>query len=961
MNFKRIIAVVMAVCVMGTNLPSVCGKTADNTAITASAADYTEGTYGQLTYKIGYGLYVCITGCDESAESVVIPAEIEGVPVRSIDYNAFMDCINLKEITIPNGVRSIYGDAFNGCTGLTKINIPDSVDFISDRAFMNCTSLTEINIPDSVTSIGDDVFNGTPWLEAKKKENPLFIVGSVLIDGTTCSGDVVIPDNVTNIKKYAFSECSGLTGITIPESVTIIGWGAFSGCTGLTKITIPNGVGCISSSAFEGCTNLKSITIPEGVTKIENDAFSGCTGLTEITIPESVTVVWGGAFKDCTNLKSITIPEGVTKIENDVFKGCTGLTEIIIPDSVTSIGYSAFEGCTNLKSITIPEGVTEIENDVFKGCTGLTEIIIPDSVTSIGYSAFYGCPNLKITISSADLLTADNTGAYSELCVNYPRPKLNYTITESEADKFNIAKSKSVEAEIDYSTIDNNTSAYTFGCLDRLQECKDSKGNIYAIGGYENSITLFSENTDKKPVTIKNEGFTFGSAVIDENDNLYVFWGYDISEDIIEAELEKNTENLVITKYDLNGNILDRCGIPITTSEAQYPFDVGNASMAVKDNVIGCFFNAEWTKSNDGYNHQGSEFAAIDKNTMELIEFSGWEGSHSFGVSLIPTDYGFAGIQRGDATARGINFNSYLVSDNKVESDYLASNGYKLLFSASGQYGTNNNQIDGNATYLHMGGLAKSATTYAVVGKSERVYSSVEYYGDSDLRTYNFDVFLKITDQTLAKTASDLAGEERVDVETGETANYNIVWLTECNETEKAGQVKVVTLADGSYCVLWEKLVNGKFDSIRYVVTDECGNILRHETGIYGARLSDTSVQPIVEDYTLKWAVADKENQSINFYTVDLNNFSQTTTNDMLGDVNGDGMVDSSDASLVLTEYALLSTGKNGTFSESVKKLADLNKDGITDSSDASLILAYYAHVSTGGTDSIEVFLEKQI
>lgn len=366
-------------------------------------------------------------------------------------------------------------------------------------------------------------------------------------------------------------------------------------------------------------------------------------------------------------------------------------------------------------------------------------------------------------------------------------------------------------------------------------------------------------------------------------------------------------------------------------------------------------------KGGDGRNHQGSEFAAIDKNTMELLEFSDWEGSHSFGVSLIATDYGFAGIQKGDAdVGRGINFNSYHVSDNKVETDYLADNGYKVLFSASGQYGTNDKHIDGNNTYLHMGGLAKSVTTHAVVGKSERVYSSMEYYGWSNLRTGNFDVFLKLTDQSLADTASDLAGEERVDVETGETANYNIVWLTECNETEKAGQVKVVTLADGSYCVLWEKFVNDKFDSIRYVVTDECGNILRHETGIYGARLSDTSVQPIVDDYTLKWAVADAENKCINFYTVDLNESEETPQGNLLGDVNGDGKVDSSDASLVLAEYAQLSTGKNSVLSETAAKLADLNKDGKIDSSDASMILAYYSHVSTGGKDSIEDFLAKQ-
>ena len=68
----------------------------------------------------------------------------------------------------------------------------------------------------------------------------------------------------------------------------------------------------------------------------------------------------------------------------------------------------------------------------------------------------------------------------------------------------------------------------------------------------------------------------------------------------------------------------------------------------------------------------------------------------------------------------------------------------------------------------------------------------------------------------------------------------------------------------------------------------------------------------------------------------------------MLGDVNDDGMVDSSDSSLVLAEYAKIQTGGAGEFTDIQHKAADVNNDGVVDSSDASKILAYYAMVSTG-------------
>ena len=74
-----------------------------------------------------------------------------------------------------------------------------------------------------------------------------------------------------------------------------------------------------------------------------------------------------------------------------------------------------------------------------------------------------------------------------------------------------------------------------------------------------------------------------------------------------------------------------------------------------------------------------------------------------------------------------------------------------------------------------------------------------------------------------------------------------------------------------------------------------------------------------------------------------------------IGDLNGDGVVDSSDASEVLMLYAQVSTG-GGELSAEVKAVADINGDGLVDSSDASLILEYYAYVSTGGTDSAEKF-----
>ncbi|MGN1481491.1 leucine-rich repeat protein, partial [Porcipelethomonas sp.] len=71
----------------------------------------TTGTYGDLSYT-AYTNYVEITDCDESTVSVEIPDEIDGLPVTSIEDDAFSLCTSLESIMIPDGVTSIKRCAF---------------------------------------------------------------------------------------------------------------------------------------------------------------------------------------------------------------------------------------------------------------------------------------------------------------------------------------------------------------------------------------------------------------------------------------------------------------------------------------------------------------------------------------------------------------------------------------------------------------------------------------------------------------------------------------------------------------------------------------------------------------------------------------------------------------------------------------------------------------------------------
>jgi hypothetical protein len=97
-------------------------------------------------------------------------------------------------------------------------------------AFSGCSGLTNVNITDISAWCNISFADGD--------SNPLYYAHKLFINNELVK-DLIIPNDVTSIGKYAFYGCSGLTSIEIPNSITSIGKYAFYGCNGLTSITLP--------------------------------------------------------------------------------------------------------------------------------------------------------------------------------------------------------------------------------------------------------------------------------------------------------------------------------------------------------------------------------------------------------------------------------------------------------------------------------------------------------------------------------------------------------------------------------------------------------------------------------------------------------------------------------------------------------------------------------------------------
>jgi len=360
-----------------------------------------------------------------------------GNSLKFIGNRAFLNCINLNTIAIPDSVVYVDDYAFHntklwndsagpivyvgnwviGCKDETVTNVTLDIKTvgIANLAFYRCGSLATINLQNTaVRSIGNQAFRKCVALTNVTLPASVTSIGRSAFYECTDLTSINIPAGVTVIQDYTFFKCESLVSIVIPNGVISIGRSAFYMCLSLTSITIPNSVTSIGEYVLAYCVNLKTVRLPDKLASISAYLLFNCYSLTDIIIPDNVTIINDYAFYQCFRMKSVTFGSGLKTIGNSAFRLCDGIADIIIPDGVTSIGNYAFYNGIGLKSLTLGAGLTSIGNYAFSNCLAADkpaegedvvytfELIIPNSLTSIGNYAFYGCTNLKsVTIESS--------------------------------------------------------------------------------------------------------------------------------------------------------------------------------------------------------------------------------------------------------------------------------------------------------------------------------------------------------------------------------------------------------------------------------------------------------------------------------------------------------------------------------------------------------------------------------
>ncbi len=306
--------------------------------MTACSSDPKPSSASDFDYEVNEnGTGILINKYIGESQDVVIPAEIDGLPVVSLrgipdkenpdssfPAEGVFENTSVKTVFVPKTVTRID---FSDCKELTKVTFQkeSSLEYIGWGVFSGCENLLEIDLsPTKVKIIGWNAFNHCTSLER-----------------------ITFPDTLETIEERAFYECSSLVEVDLPESLLTLETQAFGYCTAIERIVIPTKVdlfGGINGTVFEQASALKCIEFREGREEIDGYALVRTDACLEIIVPASVKRFSAATFfVHSTTPITITFKGDAPEIikDNDPNGDC--LNHPIIRYDPKTDGWDSFE------------------------------------------------------------------------------------------------------------------------------------------------------------------------------------------------------------------------------------------------------------------------------------------------------------------------------------------------------------------------------------------------------------------------------------------------------------------------------------------------------------------------------------------------------------------------------------------------------------------------------------------
>ena len=222
---------------------------------------------------------------------------------------------DVTHVRVESDVTIIPAYAFMDCRDMEEIELPEGLIKIEEHAFQYCTSLKRINLPSSLLEIGEAAFDLCEDLE-----------------------EVVLPEGLQRLGRYAYYRCDSLQRIVIPPNIHAIERGTFGFCSGLTEVSISEDCQTIEEDAFSDCRSLVSFHLPSSLKVIGKEAFFLCERLCKVNLHDNVETISSYAFNRCT-FPNFRVPPMFTEVDVSIVGGNRCLVSLEISENATALTY----------------------------------------------------------------------------------------------------------------------------------------------------------------------------------------------------------------------------------------------------------------------------------------------------------------------------------------------------------------------------------------------------------------------------------------------------------------------------------------------------------------------------------------------------------------------------------------------------------------------------------------------